>query len=390
MSIGSSSAQPMYVIASSDLRENGGNFDLEGGAAIPVYNLGGGGGGGDITSVIAGAGLTGGGASGDVTLASATLEKVDTAIQVVGSGGDARGNKAIDLQSTVITASQVASGGYASIGGGKQNTASGYFSGVSSGFYNTCSGYQATIGGGYKNVASGSRSTISGGRQNEASGSSSFIGGGANNDATGSGSSVLGAFNSVASGSYSNVSGGKNNNATEYGSTVAGGLSNVASGMFSIVTGGYFGKSYLYGQRAKASSAFSFTQGSAQMSELTGSVQTTNATPAIISLDGSGGSLPILPDSRTWQFVVSIVARKSDGTSAAYIRHGCIKRVGSTTSLVGAVSTLGTDCVDGGAATWAVAITADDTNEALQIQVTGAASSTIRWVAKIELTEVLY
>ena len=41
MSIGGSSAQPMYVIASSDLRENGGNFDLEGGAAIPVYNLGG-------------------------------------------------------------------------------------------------------------------------------------------------------------------------------------------------------------------------------------------------------------------------------------------------------------------------------------------------------------
>lgn len=46
MSIGGGSAQAMYVIASSDLRENGGDFDLEGRTAIPVYNLGGGGGGG--------------------------------------------------------------------------------------------------------------------------------------------------------------------------------------------------------------------------------------------------------------------------------------------------------------------------------------------------------
>jgi len=43
-----------------------------------------------------------------------------------------------------------------------------------------------------------------------------------------------------------------------------------------------------------------------------------------------------------------------------------------------------------GAAAWSITLTTDTTNGGLAVTVTGAASTTIRWVAKIETTEVTY
>ena len=45
---------------------------------------------------------------------------------------------------------------------------------------------------------------------------------------------------------------------------------------------------------------------------------------------------------------------------------------------------------DAGAATWVVAVTANTTLGCITVTVTGAASTTIRWVAKIETTEMTY
>ena len=67
-----------------------------------------------------------------------------------------------------------------------------------------------------------------------------------------------------------------------------------------------------------------------------------------------------------------------------------IKNLGGTTSLVGTVSTVGTDVEDAGASTWDVTITADNTNDALDIKVTGATSTTIRWVVVVQGLEIAY
>ena len=48
------------------------------------------------------------------------------------------------------------------------------------------------------------------------------------------------------------------------------------------------------------------------------------------------------------------------------------------TAIIGSDQTIGTDQTEGSPA-WSVAITADDTNEALQVEVTGAASETVNW-----------
>jgi hypothetical protein len=71
--------------------------------------------------------------------------------------------------------------------------------------------------------------------------------------------------------------------------------------------------------------------------------------------------------------------------------EGVIKRVGTTTTLVGSVQTVNT-WADGGfsSTTPTVAITADDTNEALDIQWTtnGGGTPTVRVNATIHLTEL--
>ena len=61
------------------------------------------------------------------------------------SGGNKRGQYAVDFQTSRSTASQVASGTRSSIGGGEQNTASGGYS---------------RVGGGYANIASGSNTEV--------------------------------------------------------------------------------------------------------------------------------------------------------------------------------------------------------------------------------------
>jgi hypothetical protein len=95
-------------------------------------------------------------------------------------------------------------------------------------------------------------------------------------------------------------------------------------------------------------------------------------------------------EGEAWAFRVTTIARSNDGTSndtKMIVHEGCIERTGTTTNLVGSVDTVRTK-EDAGAAAWTVVITADDTFEALQIEVTGEAAHTIRWVSRVELATV--
>ncbi|MCS7000804.1 MAG: hypothetical protein NZ481_08000 [Candidatus Kapabacteria bacterium] len=82
--------------------------------------------------------------------------------------GDRRGHYAVDLQAARDIATQVASGDYSVIGGGKGNTASGEASTVGGGSNNTASGDYSTVGGGFGNTTGGNYSVVIGGRYNEA------------------------------------------------------------------------------------------------------------------------------------------------------------------------------------------------------------------------------
>jgi len=143
---------------------------------------------------------------------------------VGGGGGDPRGLHAVDLQSARLVATQVASGDYSVIGGGRDNTASGQYATVGGGWQNTASNWAATVGGGQFNTASGYSATVGGGLRNTASGLFSTVGGGSIN---------------TANGEYATVGGGGGNTASGDGATVSGGLANTASGDYSAIPGGY-------------------------------------------------------------------------------------------------------------------------------------------------------
>jgi hypothetical protein len=125
-------------------------------------------------------------------------------------------------------------------------------------------------------------------------------------------------------------------------------------------------------------------QGDAQRVEFILRNKTTTNAAVTLLLDGSSSRLTI-PSGKILHATVHILGSKSDGTAVAnYMRQVCIKNVGGTTSLVGTVNTIGTD----EAAGTSIAITADDTNDALQIAVT--ASETWRWVAVVYGVELAY
>ena len=122
-----------------------------------------------------------------VSLASDILLTGATALggPLQSTGGNARGQDAIDLQLSRAGPTQVASGLHSVITGGRNNTAS---------------GFNAFVGGGDNNVASGGSAVVPGGVNNTASGNYSFAGGG-NANATHPGSfvwaSTVGAFSST-------------------------------------------------------------------------------------------------------------------------------------------------------------------------------------------------
>ena len=169
-------------------------------------------------------------------------------------------------------------------------------------------------------------------------------------------------------------------NAIAFGSgTSATAASSEAHGLQSIAR--------VYGQIASASGDFA-TQGDAQHGEYNLRVITTNASPSIAYLDGSSAKL-VLPNNSAFMFVADIVCRRTDatGTVGAWTITGLIFRdaTASTTAISGSTSTV---TIAKSNSLLAVSATADTTNGALQINVTGIASQTIRWSVHVRTQEV--
>jgi hypothetical protein len=94
-----------------------------------------------------------------------------------------------------------------------------------------------------------------------------------------------------------------------------------------------------------------------------------------------------VPSGQTYLFDSFIVGRDlSTGNGAAYRIQGCIDNNSGTTALVGGSITKTVIAEDN--ASWDVTATADNTNDALALKVTGVNSSTIRWCGKTTLVEI--
>jgi hypothetical protein len=124
-------------------------------------------------------------------------------------------------------------------------------------------------------------------------------------------------------------------------------------------------------------------------------VQTTDATATALRSNTSAAGTTnqvILPNNSAYFFRGEVVSGVTGGgDTKGWTIEGVIKRgagVG-TTALVG-TPTVTSLYADAGAATWALAVTADTTNGGLRVTFTGQASTTIRTVCQIRTTEMTY
>ena len=144
-----------------------------------------------------------------------------------------------------------------------------------------------------------------------------------------------------------------------------------------------------YGEQAYASGAFQYP-GDAQASVYllrgvsTGIVdQLKQAGWAELFLDGASERITV-PEGRSLTFDILVVARDGSGTSFGCRIEGVIENEGGTTQFVGggpANTFLGRDDL-----AWDIRAVADDTNDALIVEVQGAVGA--RWVASVRTVEV--
>jgi hypothetical protein len=230
---------------------------------------------------------------------------------------------------------------------------------------------------GATSVASGVRSVVVGGSANAATALETSVLGGAGNVATVQWATSLGTF-CTASGT----------------AAFAAGNVNTASALTAFVPGGNRGLADLVGMLSHASGSFALV-GDAQYSRLVLRQQTTDATPTLLTADGGAGGATTrvtVPNNTGFRFTVMIMARDVASTDARWweFRGGILKDTTAlSTALIG--SNVGdTGFNSPGSQTWVATATADTTNGALAITVTGALGVTIRWVATVHLTRVSF
>jgi len=260
-----------------------------------------------------------------------------------GTGGNARGQYAVDLQVVRSSNTLVASGNYSVIAGGRNNIATGIEDAVLSGGGNQALGTNgAVVAGGRLNRANGVNSAVCGGYAGYATGNYAFIG-------------------------------------SVYEGTASGEMSGILSGALGLADRG--------GIQAHAYGSFTGAQGTAQRIRAVLRCKTTTNSAVEMFCGFSANVRLAVPSGKVMAMLINITGVKSDGSAVShYVRQFALKNVGGTTSQVYAPVTIGTD----NAAGTSIAIDANDTNDALRIQATGVTSETWRWVASIDAVEVVY
>lgn len=253
-------------------------------------------------------------------------------------GGNARGQYAVDFQRARSAADKVASGYCSAILGGESNKATNQYS--LAGGINNWSTHVGTVALGYGNVASGNGGAV----------------------ALGMGNNATGSYGSGAIGNYCRAAGYYT---------------------FACGAGGDAHIRAMWAHGANNSADYGYQDFRVLMTK---EISTTDATD-LLALQNY---VCDLRDLSTWFCVLRFVARQDGGVSGYAERRVCIKREGTATSLVGSVQTIGTDYWEAGLATPAIAVTADDTNEALRVTITQANATSTRWTCLVDAVEVRY
>lgn len=115
---------------------------------------------------------------------------------------------------------------------------------------------------------------------------------------------------------------------------------------------------------------------------------TNNTANVVLTTNGStpsASNILIIPSTSAWYFHIQLIAyNSSNNTAASWNFRGTIRRDNSNnTAIIGSIIT--ENAIESGSPS--ASVVADDTNEALELRVTGLTSSTIKWVANVDIIE---
>ena len=296
------------------------------------------------------------------------------------AGGNKRGRNAVDLQTSRIAASRVASGDY-SFAAGSDNTAG--MLGVAIGNTNSASGFnRVAVAIGQDNTATGDYNTAIGSNNSVTASGGAATAIGRSNSATGDESVAIGVSNNSSSAGAKAFSSYGVANGTQ--STVIGGGWATANSVQGVTVFGF-----QYGLFDTG-----FAPAPAQHSFMPLRRNTTDATTARATSNNASGSATnqrSLRNNSAVMFEGKVAVRENaTGDMKAWQFKGAIKRGANagSTAIVGSPS-VDVIAEDAGASTWGIALSADTTNGALAVDVTGEAGKTLRWAVVIHSVEIM-
>lgn len=249
------------------------------------------------------------------------------------SGGNKRGQYAVDFQRIRINSNQVSSGSYSVILNGQNNTNSGVFSLILNGDNNANSGNYSSIINGRLHSNQGQYSTVINGVANSCYGNYVTIINGFENSITGNSyySSILNGTNNYINNSFSTILGGSNNLVDSSGYATILNSANAVADRF--------------GQVSKSNSKF-HNNGDAQRTEFLLYGKSTNQINTELTLDNA--SLPLTLTSNSFQLCTIIVLGvDEDGNYSQFSRKMTIKNISGVYSLCH-IESIGTDVSDAG------------------------------------------
>lgn len=252
---------------------------------------------------------------------------------------------------------------------------------------NKLGSYSIDLQGPFRNAAADTASgasSITWGRYSRSTGNYGMAGGYLASATGGTGSQAIG-YQATASSNYAGVFAGIGNSVSAQFGFIGGGQSNSVTAEHGRA-GGTGALSDRFGMDAWAAGIFNAT-GDAQAGSIVARNNTTGATPTTLFLNGAASRFTI-PAGKVVGIQIMVIGGKSTGGDAyRYTRHIIIKNVSGTTTLLD-VATVGTD-YESNAAT-DITITADDTNDALDVKVTNIASENWRSVMRADIVELAY
>ena len=377
------------------------------GAGVVGWSTVSGGSGGDITAVNAGAGLTGGGLSGDVTLA---VDVGTAAGKIVQLDGSAK-LPAVDGSQLTNVASSPA--GY---NNANWDTAYGWGDHGAAGYYSlaadTINDTHIDWGTGANQVSTADIPEQTNLYYTDARADARITA--ADTDALSEGSTnlyftnaradgrigaaVLSALSDVhtAAPTDGQVLKWDNGNSRWAPATDAGGMANIIEDTTPQLGGNLDANSKEVTNVKRLEIVDSAQNGSSldiSNGAVTGGVQktyvlqgsTSNNTQTEIVIGGFANTRMLLGNNECWMFDIDILAVNSGNNEQAGWKYsGMIHNFGGTTTLT---SNLGEVEVDP-QTNWSVDVSADNTNDALVVKVTGENSKTIRWVAFVKTTQL--